>query len=74
MSRGGTTKEWRTARELAFRTYGDVCFQCGNKATEIDHIVEVAEGGTDDIENLQPLCNPCHKVKTSVYNLSLIHI
>lgn len=68
MSRGGTSQKWRLARDLAFRTYGDSCFKCGDKATDIDHILEVAEGGTDDIENLQPLCRACHIEKTNIYN------
>lgn len=32
--------------------------------TELDHIVNVARGGTDDESNLQSLCVPCHKKKT----------
>jgi 5-methylcytosine-specific restriction protein A len=32
---------------------------------ELDHIVNVAQGGTDDEKNLQSLCVPCHKKKTS---------
>lgn len=47
---------------------GDVCVKCGDKATDIDHIIELANGGTDDIENLQPLCSPCHKAKTAAFN------
>jgi len=31
---------------------------------EIDHIVEVTHGGTNDISNLQVLCPNCHSVKT----------
>ncbi|MDB5733176.1 MAG: DNAse [Variovorax sp.] len=30
-----------------------------------DHIVPKAEGGTDDRENYQGCCDPCHKVKTA---------
>jgi hypothetical protein len=30
----------------------------------VDHILPVADGGTDDIENLQLLCPCCHAVKT----------
>ena len=32
--------------------------------SEIDHVLPVAEGGTDDMENLQTLCRGCHKLKT----------
>ena len=31
---------------------------------EIDHIVEVTHGGTNDLSNLQLLCPCCHSVKT----------
>ena len=31
---------------------------------EIDHIIEVTLGGTNDLSNLQVLCPCCHSVKT----------
>ena len=31
---------------------------------EIDHIIEVKHGGTNEISNLQLLCPCCHSVKT----------
>jgi hypothetical protein len=31
---------------------------------QIDHIVEVTHGGSNDITNLQVLCPSCHSVKT----------
>jgi 5-methylcytosine-specific restriction endonuclease McrA len=34
---------------------------------DIDHIVEVAEGGSDELDNLQALCICCHRVKTTRY-------
>lgn len=53
------------------------CPKCGEslfngEEIETHHIVSVAEGGTDDVENLQHLHKPCHKqvhktqVKTSL--------
>lgn len=34
--------------------------------TEVaDHIKPKAEGGTDERDNYQGLCKPCHKVKTA---------
>jgi len=33
----------------------------------IDHIIEYAIGGTNDIDNLQALCISCHAVKTKVF-------
>lgn len=34
-------------------------------AEEVDHIVPLDEGGSNDWGNLQGLCEPCHKAKTS---------
>jgi 5-methylcytosine-specific restriction endonuclease McrA len=28
---------------------------CGDRATEVDHIIELARGGTNTIDNVQPL-------------------
>jgi len=34
-------------------------------ATQRDHIVPLAEGGTDDDSNIQGLCDDCHRAKTA---------
>ena len=31
---------------------------------ELDHIIELADGGADDDTNRQGLCKPCHQAKT----------
>ena len=43
------------------------CIKAGRPAlaTEVDHICAKAEGGTDDMANLQAICSPCHKAKTA---------
>jgi hypothetical protein len=41
------------------------CHECENYATELHHIIAVEDGGNDDIENLMPLCEECHKEYTS---------
>jgi len=38
---------------------------CGAAATEVDHIVPVEDEGTDADENLQGICNRCHRSKTA---------
>lgn len=44
------------------------CAKCGRVIvlTEMirDHIVPLEEGGTDTVENTQPLCHPCSDEKT----------
>lgn len=39
---------------------------CGGVAEEVDHIVNVADGGDEwDWDNLQSACKHCHAVKTA---------
>ena len=48
-----------------------LCRQCkrdgvNEKATEVDHIVPLSQGGRPyHVDNLQPLCKPCHSRKTA---------
>lgn len=37
---------------------------CEHEAKEVDHIIPVAEGGTDEPTNLQAVCRSCHREKT----------
>ena len=36
---------------------------------EVDHIVRLADGGSNNVENLRALCRNCHGEKTSLENL-----
>lgn len=43
------------------------CYLChggGTPADYIDHVVALAEGGTDDRSNLRRICRDCHARKT----------
>lgn len=51
-------------KERVFEMYGHKCLCCGTyEDISIDHIVPVAKGGGNDIENLQPLCRSCNSKK-----------
>lgn len=74
-SRQGTTTErgygwaWQQLRVQILDRDRYLCMECQRNgrvrlATEVDHIVERADGGTDRPSNLQSLCSPCHKAKT----------
>ena len=53
----------RLAREHLSHKYDERCTECGNPhmgCFEIHHIVPLADGGSNEIDNLTPLCAPCH--------------
>lgn len=66
--RGG--RPWRRKRDqvLLRDQYLCQCEQCGGKrllADEVDHIVPLSRGGTDDLSNLRAINKDCHKAKTA---------
>ena len=68
----GYGAEWQRLRKLALARDAGLC-QCRHCkasgvirfATEVDHIVPKAKGGTDDTSNLQAINAECHKRKTA---------
>lgn len=43
---------------------GHICAACGSiNDLQIDHIIPVSRGGSDDMSNLQILCGPCNRSK-----------
>ena len=45
------------------------CVMCKERglvvmAEEVDHIIPIADGGPDTMDNKQALCKTCHKAKT----------
>lgn len=62
---------WDRLREQVMQRDKRLCQPCLRKsnrptvATQVDHIVPKARGGTDDLSNLQAICGPCHTAKTA---------
>ena len=46
--------------------------KCGEKEVlmTIDHIQALADGGTSEMSNLQPMCSPCNRRKGSIKGLA----
>lgn len=71
---------WNATRRFVWERDQGRCVLCGVEvplnrkivkndvyvyAAEIDHIIEVVDGGTDEPENLRTLCHDCHVAKTT---------
>lgn len=60
-----------TVRHNIFKRDNYTCIKCGqspaknptNVELEVDHILPVARGGNNDVENLQTLCRKCNQGK-----------
>jgi 5-methylcytosine-specific restriction protein A len=62
--RGG--RPWRRLKRDVHVRDNWTCCQCHRVTMnlECDHIVNKAQGGTDDMDNLQSLCQTCHQRKS----------
>jgi 5-methylcytosine-specific restriction endonuclease McrA len=60
-----TKKEWEELKEK----YNYSCPSCNRKEPEIkltkDHILPISENGSNEIENIQPLCKRCNSKKST---------
>lgn len=61
-----------TKRKAVFERDGYRCRACGAVPgpgvwLEPDHIIEVTEGGSNDLDNLITVCHRCHTAKTAEY-------
>lgn len=63
-------RAWMTRRSRIMRRDCGLCQHCKREgrlqlAEQVDHIRELADGGTDDENNLEALCSDCHKAKSA---------
>lgn len=69
----GYDARWRKIRLMHLRAH-PLCVDCASRhltvaATDVDHILPLAQGGTHAAENLQSLCHSCHSRKTAAQSL-----
>lgn len=60
---------WDRKRKRILKRDQHLCQPCLSAdrltpASQVDHITSKAKGGTDDDDNLQAICGPCHEAKT----------
>ncbi len=72
--RGRGGRQWRRKREQIFKRDQYTCQICQrigqptkgkDSSLELDHIINLANGGTNTDNNLQTICHSCHKTKTA---------
>lgn len=66
----GYGSAWQRLRRVVMERDHYLCQVCLaveriSAAQAVDHIVPKAMGGTDDLDNLQAICDPCHRLKTA---------
>ena len=58
-----TNEEWQALKAF----YNFKCLRCGKQEPNIkltrDHVIPLTQGGTDSIDNVQPLCARCNSKK-----------
>ena len=60
---------WMAIRDRVLSRDAGLCQVCKlarliRPAYEVDHITELADGGTDELDNLQAICLECHRAKS----------
>lgn len=58
--------DWKRRVAFVLARDGRVCYVCGGPgADEVDHVINVAVGGTDEYDNLRAIhAAPCHREKS----------
>ena len=70
---GGTVKRdgkygyrYNQLRPAVLERDGYVCPYCGRPADTVDHVIPVALGGTDTLDNLVAACKRCNSRKGTI--------
>ena len=60
-----TEEEWQALKAF----YNFKCLRCGAQEPDIkltrDHVIPLTQGGSDSIDNVQPLCARCNSKKNN---------
>ena len=54
-------RRWQATKRQVFARYGRSCVYCGAPATDVDHLIPIADDGGDELSNLRPACARCNR-------------
>jgi 5-methylcytosine-specific restriction protein A len=66
-SQRGYGPQWQATR-AEYLAHNPMCAVCGEKATQVHHVVSLRAGGTNEWSNLQSLCHSCHSRHTAKHD------
>lgn len=62
----------KNIRQKVFDMYDGHCAYCGEEISlrkmQVDHIIPIIKGGTNDISNLRPSCRMCNFYKSTMHD------
>ncbi len=62
----GYDLHWRRVRAAYIKAHPICCVPgCNQEATDVDHVIPLSEGGTNEWSNLQGFCHRHHSSKTA---------
>ncbi|WP_369294040.1 HNH endonuclease [Tepidiforma sp.] len=63
LARGGNGWTWQRTRAVVLERDGHRCVACGvmGVSLQVDHVIPIAAGGSNEPCNLRTLCVPCHR-------------
>lgn len=62
-----SNKRWRALRKLILERDNFICWMCGGKANQVDHLVPPSAGGSEEASNLAAACAKCNNSKHDRY-------
>lgn len=67
---GPKPADWNRLKEIVFKRDKGICYICNQPgATEVDHVIALALGGSNNLYNLKPVHHQCHLKKTQTDSL-----
>ena len=68
------TQRWKDQRKRVLDRDQHTCVYCGQEATQVDHVIPRAKGGTHDLDNLVACCATCNSRKGSRSHASFLGV